>query len=197
LEEEGLIIFIRNPEKGKVKTRLAAEVGEERALAIYQALLGHVRLVSKAFSCRRLLYYSHFVDREDEWSSRFFSKRQQRGKDLGDRMNQAFIETLKEAERAVIIGSDCPLLSTVHLQEAFSRLSEKDYVVGPAEDGGYYLLGMKEPSSFLFENMKWSTPDVCRQTLDRIRQKGKSVHILPTLSDVDYASDWEKYGWDI
>ena len=180
-----------------MKTRLAASVGEERALAIYQALLGHVRVVSESYPCHRMLYYSHFVDKKDEWSSASFSKRKQKGADLGDRMYNAFLEALEEVDHAVIIGSDCPLLSASHLEEAFSQLSKKDYVIGPAEDGGYYLLGMKEPSPFLFERMRWSTPEVCEQTLDRIRKKGKTVHILPTLPDVDHASDWEKYGWEV
>lgn len=194
VEKEGLIIFIKNPEKGKVKTRLAAEVGEEKALQIYRSLLRKVRKLTGAYPVRRFLFYSRFIDRQDEWGEEGFHKHLQEGADLGIRMQQAFGIALQQVERAVIIGSDCPELSSDHLDEAFQALREKEVAIGPARDGGYYLLGLREPSPFLFEKMTWSTSQVFQETMERIKSRKKTVHVLPVLSDIDYASDWENYG---
>jgi rSAM/selenodomain-associated transferase 1 len=193
VEKEGLIIFIKNPEKGKVKTRLAAEVGEEKALQIYRSLLRKVRKLSGDYPVRRFLFYSRFIDRQDEWTEDLFQKHLQEGAGLGERMHNAFEIAFQQVERAVIIGSDCPELSSDHLDEAFQALRDKEVAIGPAQDGGYYLLGLKTPSPFLFEKMTWSTSQVFRETMERIKNRKKTVHVLPALSDIDYASDWEEY----
>ncbi len=192
-----LILFIRNPEWGKVKTRLAKGVGNEKALAIYQELLRHTRDISRAVSARRLLYYTPFIPGKDEWPEAEFEKRiQAKEGDLGSRMQKAFEEALQSSRRVLIIGSDCPLLTTNHIEQAFDLLEEHPYVLGPATDGGYYLLGMREPTPELFAGMPWSTDQVADLTLGRIRELGASCGMLPTLPDIDFAEDWETYGWD-
>lgn len=191
----GLIIFIKNPIPGKVKTRLAATMGNEAALKVYQKLTQHTREIAQNLKLDRYLYYSDFIDQEDEWSNELFFKRRQSGQDLGERMTQAFSEMLRNTSKAVIIGSDCPLLTPAIVQEAFDQLDHFPYVLGPATDGGYYLLGMCQPSPFLFENMAWSTDQVAQITLERIAKAGQSCFVLPTLPDIDQEEDWKQYGW--
>jgi hypothetical protein len=192
-----LILFIRNPELGKVKTRLAKGVGDEKALAIYQELLRHTRKISRAVSARKLLYYTHFIPEKDEWAEAEFEKRlQAKEGDLGLRMRQAFEEALQSSKRVLIMGSDCPLLTSEQIEQAFSLLEEHPYVLGPAADGGYYLLGMRKPTPELFDRMPWSTDQVADLTLKRIREMGASYGLLPVLPDIDHAEDWEKYGWE-
>ena len=195
--KRALIIFVRNPEKGKVKTRLAKGVGEDKALAIYKALLTKTRTVAEGVDALRLLFYSVQIRTDDSWPNDAFEKRQQEGEDLGARMAHAFDTALQEAESAIIVGSDIAQISTPIIENAFNLLEQKDYVLGPSIDGGYYLLGMKQPSPFLFQNMEWSTDQVSRTTQDRILERNCSLGFAPTLSDIDYAEDWEKYGWEV
>jgi uncharacterized protein len=140
-----LLIFIKNPVKGRVKTRLAAAVGDERALNIYMALLEHTRQVAMACEADRWLFYSHTVEKNDGWPGDLFRKFGQEGDDLGARMENAFAAALKEYPKAVLIGSDIASLTPEIVGEAFRQLDEFPFVVGPAIDGGYYLLGMTAP----------------------------------------------------
>ena len=195
--KRALIIFVRNPEKGKVKTRLAKGVGEDKALAIYKAFLTKTRTVAEGVDALRLLFYSVQIRTDDSWPNDAFEKRQQEGEDLGARMAHAFDIALQEAESAIIVGSDIAQISTPIIENAFNLLEEKDYVLGPSIDGCYYLLGMKQPSPFLFQNMEWSTDQVSRTTQDRILERNCSLGFAPTLSDIDYEEDWEKYGWEV
>ncbi|MEM6966273.1 MAG: TIGR04282 family arsenosugar biosynthesis glycosyltransferase [Bacteroidota bacterium] len=190
----GLIIFIKNIEKGKVKTRLAATVGDDRALEIYKTLLAHTRKVTTAVDAERFLFYSSFIEKKDEWSEDFFIKKIQRGDDLGARMVNAFSEVLKKQDKVVIIGSDCISLTPKILQMAFEKLDEVPFVIGPTFDGGYYLLGMNRLETSLFENMEWSTASVFPTTIQRIEALGEKYFSLPQLSDIDYEEDWVKYG---
>lgn len=195
--DEALIIFIRNPELGKVKTRLAKSVGDEKALAIYKSLLAHTRNTVLQLNVDRLLFYADRVNEEDEWSAEDFVKYAQVDEDLGGRMNHAFVQALQHHGKAVIVGSDLPGITPEILEQAFQKLDEYPFVIGPALDGGYYLLGMNSPAPELFENMEWSTAFVFEQTVDRMREMGKIWFELPRLSDVDYVEDWEKYGWEL
>ena len=180
-----------------MKTRLAKSVGDEKALEIYKSLLAHTRQTVLQVDVSRLLFYADKINPDDDWSQENFLKYAQVNAGLGERMHQAFVEALEHHSKAVIVGSDIPGINPVILEQAFQQLDDHDFVIGPAMDGGYYLLGMKSPSRELFENMAWSTEKVFEQTTKRMREKGKSWHELPVLSDVDYLEDWEKYGWDL
>jgi rSAM/selenodomain-associated transferase 1 len=195
--KRALIIFVRNPEKGKVKTRLAKTLGEDKALAIYKALLARTRTVAGGVDALRLLFYSVQVRTNDDWPAGTFEKHQQQGNDLGERMAHAFEVALQRAEAAIILGSDIAQIDTSIIEQAFAALSSHDYVIGPAIDGGYYLLGMKRHSPELFQDMEWSTNQVAQITQERILENGGTLGFAPTLSDIDYAEDWEKYGWEI
>ena len=187
-----LIIFIKNPKLGKVKTRLAATVGDEKALSIYKQLLDFTRNLAISLSVERMLFYSDEVEIEDNWSPIFFQKNKQQGDDLGERMKNAFHTTLLTSSKAVIIGSDCAELTKEILENAFEALEKNDFVLGPAEDGGYYLIGMNYFEPSIFENMEWSTDEVFSKTVVKINELNKKATFLPMLSDTDNEEDWKK-----
>lgn len=199
LTMNALLIFIKNPMLGQAKTRLAATVGDDRALQIYEALLGHTRQVSLQVEAERFLFYSHFIDADDDWSPRDFRKYLQATGDLGQRMTTGFQEAfaLPHIRKAVIIGSDCASLTPDIVAEAFRALDDHDFVLGPATDGGYYLLGMRSFHPEVFSGIDWSTEHVARQTLQAIAALGKSCAEVTTLSDIDYEEDWARYGWPL
>lgn len=186
-----LILFIRNPQIGKVKTRLAATVGEEEALNIYQFLLDHTRRIALEVEALRMLFYSENIATNDGWDEAFFEKYLQHHGDLGERMYHAFQKAFDTgAQKVVIAGSDCPELEASILNEAYTLLDSHDVVLGPSYDGGYYLLGLKTPAPELFENMVWSTETVLSETLTRLKNTGKSCALLPVLNDIDTEEDW-------
>ncbi len=185
-----LIIFYRNPELGKVKSRLAVTIGEERALAIYLLMSAHARTTALAIPADKVVYYSRFIDSEDNWLNDDFQKRLQHGDDLGEKMKNAFDESLKSGYESVcIIGTDCLELTKDILKDAFESLKHQDAVIGPAADGGYYLLGMNRMIPELFGNKKWSTSTVCEDTIEDLKLLQRSYHLLAVLHDVDSESD--------
>ncbi len=192
-DKRALLLFVRNPEKGKVKTRLAQDLGEDKALEIYLELLEITRKAAIAAQADRLLFYTNFIPKNDAWSEDLFQKRLQADGDLGARMEAAFEEALYSRNKAVIIGSDCPELTAEIIEEAFVLLETNDAVLGPANDGGYYLLGLKKVIPEVFRDMIWSTESVLSETLARLDAAGKNYALLPELSDVDHAVDWERY----
>ncbi|PHI19533.1 glycosyltransferase [Lewinellaceae bacterium SD302] len=194
-----LIVLVKNPIAGKTKTRLAASVGHPKALKMYRILMEYTQQQAAGLrDTERLLLYSDRVTHNDEWPDELYTKGVQEGPGLGERMENAFARAFAEgAERAVIIGSDCPGVTTELLQTALGALRDKDLVIGPALDGGYYLLGMRKSQPTLFRDMNWSTEDVAAETLARARKLGLSIAELVPLSDVDYLEDWEHYGWKV
>jgi rSAM/selenodomain-associated transferase 1 len=189
-----LIIFVRNPALGKVKTRLASTMGVQKALDIYHILLDKTRQAALGCHAARWLYYSDFVPETDGWNPAFFHKKTQHGDGLGERMERAFQEAFEAgAEKAVIIGSDCPELDGAILDDAFAMLDHADVVLGPVPDGGYYLLGMKTLLPALFHGIEWSTEKVLEKTLEKAAAAGKLVAMLPELYDVDTEADWVKF----
>jgi uncharacterized protein len=190
-----LIIFYRNPELGKVKTRLAATVGNERALAIYLKLVAHTRSIASEVDCDRVVWYSNFVDSEDNWPNDLFYKDRQTGETLGDRMQFAFEQAFKKGyQRVCVIGTDCLELTSEILNRAFNKLATHDAVIGPALDGGYYLLGMKKLHPELFKNKVWSTNKVFENTVNDFEQLNLSFDLLTTLTDIDEEKDLPSYG---
>ncbi|MEX0288481.1 MAG: TIGR04282 family arsenosugar biosynthesis glycosyltransferase, partial [Flavobacteriaceae bacterium] len=138
-----LLILTRNPELGKCKTRLAAKVGDAAALSIYEFLLDRTVSFTKDLDVSKWVFYSESIWENDVWDSKIYAKKLQIGSDLGQKMANAFEEGFNSGfKKIVIIGSDMYDLSQEELEEAFSKLENHDFVVGPAEDGGYYLLGM-------------------------------------------------------
>ncbi|MDL5510980.1 TIGR04282 family arsenosugar biosynthesis glycosyltransferase [Arenibacter sp. M-2] len=183
-----LIIFTRNPELGRCKTRLAATVGDETALNIYKFLLDHTKNMTKGLNMAKWVYYSDNIWENDIWDTSIYEKKVQSGKDLGERMSNAFKDGFNAGhEKIVIIGSDMYDLSENDLLEAFQILDHHGYVIGPAIDGGYYLLGMKVLNPSLFKDKTWGTDTVLKATLQDLHNENYSL--LGPKNDIDYFED--------
>ncbi len=190
MKKEALLIFAKNPIYGQVKTRLAASIGKETALAVYKQLLQHTLFITEYLPIHKILFYSAYLDEHDHWNSNFFEKKVQKGADLGERMKNAFTYAFQNGfEKAVIIGTDCPELDAGLIMNAFSYLNRNDVLIGPAKDGGYYLLGMKKTHTFFFEDMEWSCNKVLEATISLCTKHNLQYELLPQLHDIDEEKD--------
>lgn len=159
--------------------------------------MSHTRQIAEHIKADRLLFYSNFINDNDQWSASLFDKYLQEGDELGERMTQAFKLAFQKHDKVIIIGSDCPSLTTEIIEEAFQALKNYPFVVGPAMDGGYYLIGMNAFEPSIFKDIDWSTNAVFNQTLEHIKKLDKACYLLPELSDIDYEEDWNEYGWKV
>lgn len=183
-----LLIFTRNPELGKVKTRLAKSVGDETALEIYRFLLNKTKNISSKVKADKAVYYSVKIRDNDIWDSSIYQKHQQKGDDLGIRMLNAFQNGFDSGyQKIIIIGSDLYDLSYTEIDNAFNQLEQNDVVLGPAKDGGYYLLGLKTMHSSIFKNKAWGTETVREDTLANL--SNKKVKLLALKNDIDVYED--------
>jgi len=193
-----LLLFTKAPEPGKVKTRLAAFLGTDAAAGLYANLLHDcLEMSASADLCPVEIWCSpstghHFFQQCRE---RYRTDLQQQLQgDIGQRMSHAIMSVLQRAEHVVLIGADCPALTADDLDSAFYALQQgTDVVLGPAEDGGYYLIGMSDHHPGLFENISWSTHQVLAATETLLREQGLSWHSLPVHRDVDTAEDYAVY----
>ncbi|MCY7359174.1 MAG: TIGR04282 family arsenosugar biosynthesis glycosyltransferase [Rudanella sp.] len=189
-----LLIFVKNPVPGTVKTRIARTVGNERATEVYRHLLAHTQQITRLLPpdgpvWKRVVYYGDFINTNDGWNGN--EKRRQTGADLGERMLNAFFDEFAAgATRVVIIGSDCLAIRPNHLKQAFCALDTTDVALGPATDGGYYLLGMNQLYSFVFQDKPWSQPELLDQTLADLKQHSLTHTLLEPLTDID---EWDDY----
>jgi rSAM/selenodomain-associated transferase 1 len=206
--QQRLLVFARLPEPGKVKTRLAAEVGDARALAVYEAMLREVlgTIGASTPETEIEMLWPPTPAASGALLRRAFGQHataMQTGATLGDRLSMAFSERFffHRTEKIVAIGVDDPLLPRELLDHAFALLDSCEYVVGPAEDGGYYLIGCRalsfEPE--VFRGIAWGTPAVLAETIRKIAATGRTCAVLPQRSDIDTAEDLERYaratGW--
>ncbi len=186
--KKAIIIFTRNPELGKVKTRLAKSIGDENALNVYKFLLQHTVKITEKLNVDKYIFYSESIHRDDIWNPDIFRKKMQSGNDLGERMQNAFSEILGMGyEKVLIVGSDIYELQQRDIEKAFEALENSQFVIGPAKDGGYYLLGMKQMRAEIFQNKIWGTSTVLEETLNDLKEK--EYTLLPEMSDVDYYED--------
>jgi rSAM/selenodomain-associated transferase 1 len=192
LAEGALIVFLRSPRKGKVKTRLAESVGSDKAYDIYLKLVRHTLDVVKTLSCPIFFFIEGDLPVPSERLSSAFYYLQSNG-DLGQRMQEAFAIVRKKYAKAVIIGSDCPGLTQSILVQAFTELDADDVVLGPATDGGYYLLGCKKINPELWSGITWSSSSVLKETIQHCVNKSLTYSLLPELSDVDTLEDYKKH----
>lgn len=192
----GVIVFVKNPELGKVKTRLAATVGDQKALEIYHKLIGYTRdVLTQVEDTKKYVFYSSFIDDKDGWQNNVFEKRLQVAGGLGEKITEALKSVFEDCDQVVIIGSDCPQLTSEHIETAFDKLQNCNITIGPSHDGGYYLLGMDKFYPQLFQGINWSTETVFQETLQKTESSGLTSYVLEALSDIDYEEDWVKYGF--
>lgn len=187
-------LFAKWPTPGTVKTRLARDSSPEFACQVASAFLADSILQFEITGVRRILAVAPASEQEqfkalvgERWEVT-----PQIDGDLGTRLSHFFAEAFREgAERVVVIGTDSPTLPPEYLERAFQELTEHDVVIGPATDGGYYLIGLNQPSPNLFDGICWSTSNVLQQTVDRLGSM--SLHLLPPWFDVDTIDDWAMF----
>jgi hypothetical protein len=189
-----LVIFATAPEKGRVKSRIAADLGPDVALTAYRTLAEHaVAAASQVDWCRKTIAYAPNgkADAMRDWFGDLFDYRAQGDGDLGRRMLAAFERAFQDgADRVILIGVDCPGVSEGVISDAFARLDTADAVVGPSFDGGYYLIGMKKPLTPLFTDIPFGTGDTLQRTLTAARRGGIRVSLLEWKRDVNTGDAW-------
>jgi uncharacterized protein len=193
-----LIIYAKVPRSGQVKTRIAAEIGNGRAAEIYRAMLSG--FLARLRGLRRRWHVEiHFTPADQEQLlvpevPPGIQRIPQVEGDLGARLKHSFATAFQASrDPVVIIGTDSPDLPVKFLQEALDQLASHDVVVGPAKDGGYYLIGLRSPMPALFDGIPWSGPEVAKTTLQKVRELGKTCYTTPEWSDVDTLADLEEF----
>lgn len=193
-----VILFVKLPEPGKVKSRLAQDMDGEIVQRLYECMvLDAIEMLEHVEAPFRICFDPPDApDSVRQWLGQAYSYMPQTGDDLGARMEQAFIRVFSEGvDNALLIGSDIPSLTAAIIDIAFHSFSVCDAVIGPAEDGGYYLIGFKkktfEPG--IFQTMTWSSKTVFRETLGRLEKAQLTVNRLPVLSDIDTREDVEAF----
>lgn len=196
-----ILLFARSPVLGKVKTRLAQSIGEEKALQVHKKLMALVaECCFKAQLCPVELWLSEPV-KQDSFITGFCQRYRlalefQQGNNLGDRMNNAVNKVLQQHEFTIIIGADCPAIDVAYLEHAVSSVAikntDKRVVIGPAEDGGYVLIGLRQSEHRLFSEIDWGSDRVWRQTQAIAGELNWSIDELPTLWDVDRIADYQR-----
>ena len=187
------MVFAKNPVKGKVKTRLAHSIGHEHALDVYNLLLTHTLNVSKAVSAETIVFFSDSISHNLPAFPKHLTLALQSGNDLGEKMCNAFQQSFANGYGPVaIIGTDCFELTPEIVDKAFALLRQHEVVIGPAIDGGYYLLGMQRLVPELFTNKHWSTASVFEDTIRDLEQLHISYALLRELSDIDNVEDLNK-----
>lgn len=194
---DSIIIFLRYPRNGQVKTRLAKTTSSEFALRFYKSSAENlVSYAKKIPKINRFVFYANKDEKDliTHWlgSKLFFAP--QEGDDLGTRMKIAFEKVFSTgAQKVIIVGTDIPDLSKKIIQKSFEYLDNSDVVIGPSKDGGYYLLGMKKVYLNLFEDIEFSTSSVYSETIKKINELNLNFHILPELQDIDTEDDLLKW----
>ena len=194
---KSLIVFVKNPIPGAVKTRLQTRYAPEQVAALYAAFVHDVLERAESVDIDHRVIAFDPPDAEidirilcgDERRATWQYTPQARA-DLGTRMHNALMQQLHAgATASVLIGTDIPSLPAHHIAHAFDLLQGNDVVLGPSTDGGYYLVGVSQPAPEIFKRVKWSTPKVLSQTIDRIQHAGKTLGLLPLWFDVDTPDD--------
>ena len=184
MQKSLLIIFTRTPEIGKVKRRLAIKFGDAKALEIHNKLFANTLDVANTSNISNKIYLS-----EEPESAMPFNYQVQLGNDLGERMHNAILNELKHFDKVCLIGSDCLSLNSSDIENAFIKLDSTDIVIGPAVDGGYYLIGMKKPQPMLFSGIYWGTSSVLKKTLEKCANEKLLVDQLKLYNDIDRPED--------
>lgn len=193
--DQRLIVFVKAPRAGFVKTRLAESIGPEKASAVYGQLVTRLLARLGRPGPVQLRFTPDAAAPEIKpWLRSRWTVAPQGSGDLGQRLERAFAEAFRTgAQRVVVIGSDCPEVSADDIEAAWAALRKFDLVLGPATDGGYWLVGLPSPRRELFREIPWSSARVLHETLTRAQESGLKVHLLRELSDVDTIEDWNAF----
>lgn len=182
-----VIVFVKNIKLGTVKTRLAKTIGDYGAFEVYSELVKITEKATTDLQIDKRIYFSDAII-ENKWPNEF--KTVQNGSDLGERMLNAFKDGFESGyKKIVLIGSDLPDINTSHIESGLKALEKSDVVFGPAEDGGYYLIGLKYLISEIFKNKPWSQSHLLKTTLQELHNLNVSVSTLETLNDIDTYED--------
>ncbi len=186
-ENNLLIVFVKNIILGKVKTRLAKTIGDVGAFNIYYELFSITENASQKVDVTRHIYFSDVII-PSKWEGD--KKFVQEGEDLGIRMRNAFQDGFnQDYDNIILIGSDLPNISKEIIDSGFDTLQNNDVVFGPAEDGGYYLVGMSKMNASIFENKPWSQSELLTVTLAQLKEQQQSIGFIETLNDIDTFED--------
>lgn len=187
-----IIVFVRNPKLGRVKTRLAAGIGAAKALTIYKLLMQHTEAILNPIDTDKIVYYSESISYSDIWDNTIYDKQLQQGSDLGERMENAFKNAFEKGyKKVIIVGSDLWDLRVDHIESAFEQLNHYDVSIGPAHDGGYYLLGTTLFIPELFREKNWGSETVLKDTL--VTLESHTVGTLEPLNDIDTIEDLNQH----
>ncbi|WP_299338779.1 TIGR04282 family arsenosugar biosynthesis glycosyltransferase [uncultured Psychroserpens sp.] len=187
MSKELVIVFVKNIKLGKVKTRLAKTIGDEAAFEVYKELVKVTEHATKALNTPVRVYYSDVIV-DTKWENHY--KAVQEGNTLGERMQNAFLKGFEDGyKRIVLIGSDLPDINATHIQNGLEALKTSDVVFGPAEDGGYYLIGLSEMNHMVFTNKPWSQSHLLSETLSELKENNTTFTTLVTLNDIDTFED--------
>jgi rSAM/selenodomain-associated transferase 1 len=190
MKKAAIIIFIKNPDLGRVKKRLAKTLGDEIALAVYEQMLAHTQQITKALSVDKFLYYDREAVTNDAWPDDLYQKRLQSGATMATRIDTAFNELFNAGyEHVIIIGSDCIDLDERIIRLAFRQLDHFDTVLGPTKDGGSYLLGTSHYMPDVYKVSGWGTPTLSAILLKTIQQNKKTCFLLSELSSITTVED--------
>lgn len=182
-----VIVFVKNIKLGTVKTRLAKTIGDIGAFEVYSELVKITEKATEKLDIDKRIYFSNSVV-DTKWKNDF--KTVQNGVDLGERMLNAFKEGFEVGyKKIVLIGSDLPDLNETYITKGIEALNENDVVFGPAEDGGYYLIGLSKIEESIFKNKPWSQPNLLKQTLQELQRLQITVSTLEPLNDIDTYED--------
>lgn len=194
MKNKKIVVFVKNAVPGKVKTRLAKTIGDKEALEVYLRLLEITKREVLKVDANKEVWYAWDIGKDDIWEEELFSKKIQIDGNLGEKMKNAFEDSFKNGcNKMVLIGSDCPTLTSEIMEEAFAKLDENDVVFGPSEDGGYYLIGMSSYKPEVLEGIDWSTERVMEQTELRAQENEIKLAKLQVLNDIDNEHDWNEY----
>lgn len=196
-----LIIFVKSPLPGQCKTRLIPLLNPQGACDFYKSLVTHCFKQLTDLRNINIVIYAYpdiqdnFIKQLAERSN--FNIHPQQGNNLGERMHNALQHSLSSNTKAVLIGTDCPLIDMSYITQAFDALDNHDIVIGPAEDGGYVLIGATQIETALFDNIQWSSDQVLHQSLEKVQAAGYTSTVLRTLWDIDTPEDFAQYHSEI
>ena len=198
MSKDVVAVFVKNLIPGTVKTRLAKDLGMDLAMEVYKELVGITAQATDFVKVDKCVYYSEYVELEDQFDDEKYNKHIKEGKELGQRLQNAFYDAFEAGyDKMILIGSDVPDISSEIIEAGFKQLYKNDIVIGPSEDGGFYLIGMKIAHENLLSHQNYGHDEVLENLLEEVESRDLSVARLKELIDIDTQEDMKKAGIEI